>query len=263
MAVQIHPTALVDPRAQIGLDVVIGAYSVIGPDVVIGDRTQIGSHTLIEGRTTIGVDNQIGHHLVLGAAPQDKKYAGEPTSLVIGDRNSIREFCSFHRGTSQDGGVTRVGNDNWIMGYVHLAHDCQIHNHTILASNVQLAGHVHVMDYAIVGGMSGTHQFVKIGAHAMVGGGAILHQDIPPFVMASGNPCKTFGINSEGLKRRGFTTAQIMAIKRAYKAIYRQDLSIEAAAAKINEAAALDADSAAYLHLMSAFITTSERGITR
>ena len=263
MAVQIHPSALVDARAQIGADVVIGPFTIIGEHVSIGDRTQIGAHNVIEGHTTIGADNQIGHHAVLGAAPQDKKYAGEPTQLIIGDRNLIREFCSFHRGTAQDDGITRVGDDNWIMGYVHLAHDCQIHNHTILASNAQLAGHVHVFDHAIVGGMTGVHQFVKIGAHAMIGGGSALHQDVPPFVMATGTPCKPFGINSEGLKRRGFTPEQISAIKRAYKAIYRQDLKVEEAIAKIDEMAAQDADAAVHLQLLSAFVAASTRGIIR
>lgn len=263
MAVQIHSTALVDQKAQLGHDVVVGAFTIIGPDVVIGDRTKIGAHTVIEGHTIIGADNDMGHHLVLGVAPQDKKYAGEPTSLEIGDRNLVREFCSFHRGTIQDESVTKVGNDNWIMGYVHLAHDCQIYNHTILASNVQLAGHVHIQDYAIMGGMSGAHQFVKVGAHAMIGGGAILYKDIPPFVTASGNPCKAFGINSEGLKRRGFTSEQIMAIKRAYKAIYRQDLTVEQAIIKINEQALSDEGSSEHLYLMTNFLTNAHRGIAR
>ena len=262
MAVQIHPTALVDAKAQIGVDVTIGPFTIVGEHVVIGDRTQIGAHNVIEGHTRIGSDNNIGHHTVLGAAPQDKKYAGEATALEIGDRNLIREFCSFHRGTTQDDGVTRVGNDNWIMGYVHLAHDCQIHNHTILASNAQLAGHVQVFDHAIIGGVTGVHQFVRIGAHAMIGGGSALHQDVPPFVMATGTPCKPFGPNTEGLKRRGFTPEQILAIKRAYKIVYRQDLSIEQAILKINEAAAADPASADALRLLSTFLASSDRGIT-
>lgn len=263
MAVHIHPTALIEEGAHIGTDVTIGAYTLVGANVRIGDRTQIGAHNVIEGDTTIGEDNQIGHHVVLGSAPQDKKYAGEPTHLTIGDRNLIREFCSFHRGTTQDQGVTVVGNDNWIMGYVHLAHDCVIGDHTILASNAQLAGHVEVGDWAIVGGMAGAHQFVKIGAHAMVGGGSIMLKDVPPFVLSSGNPAAPFGINSEGLKRRGFTSEQIMSIKRAYKAIYRQDLSIEQAIAAIHAAAADEPNSAAALHLMGAFLTQATRGIIR
>lgn len=263
MAVQIHPTALVDAHAQIGVDVVVGPFSIIGADVVIGDRTQVGAHNVIEGHTTIGADNQIAHHVVLGSAPQDKKYAGEPTRLEIGDRNLIREFCSFHRGTSQDKGVTRIGHDNWIMGYVHLAHDCVIANHTILASNVQLAGHVEVGDFAILGGMSGAHQFVKVGAHAMTGGGAILYKDVPPYVMASGSPAKPFGINSEGLKRRGFSPEAIMAIKRAYKAIYRQELTVEQAIVAIQSAAASDAEHASELTVFSDFLISATRGIIR
>ena len=263
MAVQIHPTALVDKGAELGVNVSIGPYSIIGANVVIGDDTSIGAHNVIEGRTRIGCANQIGHHITLGGVPQDKKFAGEPTELIIGDRNVIREFCSFHLGTTQDKGVTRIGDDNWIMGYVHLAHDCVIGDHTILASNVQLAGHVEVHDHAIIGGMSGAHQFVKIGAHAMVGGGTILLKDIPPFVMASGNTAVPHGINSEGLKRRGFVTEQIMAIKRAYKAIYRQELTLEQAILKINEAAAAEPLSADALMLMSAFLSHSTRGITR
>lgn len=263
MAVQIHPTALIDKGAELGANVSIGPYSIIGAHVVVGDDTSIGAHNIIEGHTSIGRANQIGHHITLGGVPQDKKYAGEPTELIIGDRNVIREFCSFHLGTTQDNGVTRIGDDNWIMGYVHLAHDCVIGNQTILASNVQLAGHVEVHDHAIIGGMSGAHQFVKIGAHAMVGGGSVLLKDIPPFVMASGNTAVPHGINSEGLKRRGFSTEQIMAIKRAYKAIYRQELTLEQAILKINEAAAADPLTADSLMLLSAFLSNSTRGITR
>lgn len=265
MAVQIHPTALIEAGAQIGTDVVIGAFTLIGADVIIGDRTNIGAHNVIEGHTTIGADNQIGHHVVLGSAPQDKKYAGEPTRLQIGDRNLIREFCSFHRGTVQDQGVTIVGDDNWIMGYVHLAHDCVIGNNTILASNAQLAGHVEVGDWAIMGGMSGAHQFVKVGAHSMVGGGAILYKDVPPYVMASGSPATPFGINSEGLKRRGFSSEQIMAIKRAYKVIYRQDLTVEQAIAAIEASmtSVEDSNVALSVRLMSNFLTQATRGIIR
>ncbi|TDR31678.1 acyl-ACP--UDP-N-acetylglucosamine O-acyltransferase [Hydromonas duriensis] len=261
MAVQIHPTAIVEQGAQLGEDVVIGAYSIIGAQVSIGDRTHVGSHSIIEGITDIGVDNQIGHHVLLGGPPQDKKYAGEPTRLSIGDRNSIREFTSVHRGTVQDKGVTIVGNDNWIMGYVHLAHDCVIGNHTILASNAQLAGHIHVGDWAIMGGLTGSHQFVKVGAHAMVGGGSVLHKDVPPFVMISGNPATPFGVNSEGMRRRGFTQEQIMAVKRAYKAIYRQDLTIEQAIEAITASA--QPDTASVLNLMTTFLTQATRGIVR
>lgn len=263
MSTQIHATALVDPKAQLAEDVSIGAYSVIGPDVVIGTGTQIGAHTIIEGHATIGADNIIGHHILLGGVPQDKKYAGEPTQLVIGDRNTIREFCSFHLGTTQDEGITSIGDDNWIMGYVHLAHDCRVGNHTILASNAQFAGHVQIQDWAIVGGMSGVHQFVKIGAHAMIGGGSILLKDVAPYVMIGGSPSAAFGINSEGLKRRGYTPEQIAAIKRAYKMVFRQDLTIEQAVEAIDVAAQADPANSAVMHLMSDFLRISDRGIIR
>ena len=263
MSTQIHATALVDPNAQLAEGVSVGAFSVIGPNVVIGAGTQIGSHTIIEGHTTIGADNVIGHHILLGGVPQDKKYAGEPTRLVIGDRNTIREFCSFHLGTAQDEGVTLIGNDNWIMGYVHLAHDCRVGNHTILASNAQLAGHVHVQDWVIIGGMTGVHQFVKIGAHAMVGGGSILLKDVAPYVMIGGSPSAAFGINSEGLKRRGYTSEQISAIKRAYKMVFRQDLTTEQAVEAIDAATLVDPENAAVMRVMSDFLRISDRGITR
>ena len=263
MTTHIHATAIVDPKAQLGEGVSVGPFSIIGPDVVIGNGTEIGSHTVIEGHTSIGADNHIGHHVLLGGVPQDKKYAGEPTRLEIGDRNTIREFCSFHLGTTQDEGVTRVGDDNWIMGYVHLAHDCRVGNHTILASNAQLAGHVQVHDWAIVGGMSGVHQFVKIGAHAMVGGGSILLKDVAPYVMIGGSPSAAFGINSEGLKRRGYTPEQISAIKRAYKVVFRQDLTIEQAIAAIEELAQADESNAPVMRLMSEFLRTADRGIIR
>ncbi len=263
MTLNIHPTALIDPQAQLADGVMVGAYSVIGPNVVIGKDTQIGSHTLIEGHTRIGEGNQIGHHILLGGAPQDKKYAGEPTQLIIGDRNTIREFTSVHTGTAQDEGITQIGSDNWIMGYVHIAHDCRVGDKTILASNAQLAGHVHVHDWAIVGGMTGVHQFVKIGAHAMVGGGTVLHKDVVPYVLISGNPGAAFGINSEGLKRRGYTPEQIMAIKRAYKMIFRQELTIEQAKEAIESAAAQDELSAEALQVMSKFLGLADRGIVR
>jgi UDP-N-acetylglucosamine acyltransferase len=259
----IHPTALVDPLAQLAENVQVGAYSFIGPDVEVGAGTHIGMHSVIEGHTRVGVDNRIGHHVLLGGAPQDKKYAGEPTRLDIGDRNTIREFTSVHLGTTQDSGITSIGSDNWIMGYVHIAHDCVIGSHTILASNAQLAGHVHVGDWAIVGGMTGVHQFVQIGAHAMVGGGSVLHKDVVPYVMISGNPGTVFGINSEGLKRRGFAPEVIMAIKRAYKSIFRQDLTIDDAIDAIERAAQADAASAPSLEVMAKFLARASRGIVR
>jgi len=196
---KIHPTAIVEPGADIHDSAEIGAYSIIGANVVIGARTRVGPHVVIDGNTSIGEDNVFYQFSSIGAPPQDKKYAGEPTRLEIGDRNTIREFCTFNRGTVQDVGVTRLGNDNWMMAYVHLAHDCQIGNHTIFANNAQLAGHVQVDDWAIMGGFSNVHQFCKIGAHAMVGMSTSLTQDVPPYVILSGNPAQAHGINSEGL----------------------------------------------------------------
>ncbi len=225
----VHPTAIVHPGARIGPGVSIGAYSLVGEHVEIGDNTWIGPHVVVGGHTRIGCNNRIFQFNSIGEMPQDKKYAGEPTRLEIGDRNTIREFCTFNCGTAQDVGVTRLGHDNWVMAYVHLAHDCQVGSNTIFANNAQLAGHVHVGDWAILGGFTVVHQFVRIGAHSMTAMGTILLQDLPPYVTASGNPCAPHGINSEGLKRRGFSSAAIMAIKRAYKAVYKSGLKLDEA----------------------------------
>jgi UDP-N-acetylglucosamine acyltransferase len=225
----IHPTAIVDPRAQLAPDVAVGPYSVIGADVEIGAGTRIGPHVVIEGRTRIGASNFIHSFCSLGAAPQDKKYGDEPTALEIGDRNTIREFCTFNRGTAQDAGVTRLGSDNWIMAYVHIAHDCQVGDNTVFANNAQLAGHVVVGDFAILGGYTGAHQFVSIGAHSITGVGTVLLQDLPPYVTAAGNTAKPYGINGEGLKRRGFSPKAIGAIKSAYKTLYKSGLTLEQA----------------------------------
>lgn len=260
MPTLIHPTALVDAGARLGENVEIGAYAVIGADVEIGDGTTVGPHTVIEGPTRIGRDNRIFQFASLGAAPQDKKYGGEPTRLEIGDRNTIREFCTFNRGTSQDAGITRVGDDNWIMAYVHLAHDCQVGDHTIFANNAQLAGHVHVGDWAILGGFTVVHQFVRIGAHCITGMGTILLQDVPPFVTASGNPAAPHGINSEGLKRRGYSAETIAAIKRAYKTLYRSGLKLDEAVAAIAAEAQGDLP---LLQVLSDFLTVPGRGILR
>ena len=255
----IHQTAIVHPGARLGANVSVGAYSIIGEYVQIGDNTEIGPHVVIEGHTTIGRDNRIFQFCSIGAEPQDKKYAGEPTRLEIGDRNVIREFCTFNLGTIQDGGVTRLGNDNWIMAYVHLAHDCQVGNHTIFANNAQLAGHCHVDDHAILGGFTVVHQFVRIGAHSMTGMGTILFQDLPPYVTAAGNTASPYGINSEGLKRRGFSSEAVMALKRAYRAIYKSGLTLEEAKAK------LEADLAKHpeYQLLLDFLAVSKRGIVR
>lgn len=260
MSTLIHPTALIDAGARLGENVSIGAYTVIGADVEIGDGTTVGPHVVIEGPTRIGRDNRIFQFASLGAAPQDKKYGGEPTRLEIGDRNTIREFCTFNRGTAQDAGVTRVGDDNWIMAYVHLAHDCQVGDHTIFANNAQLAGHVHVGDWAILGGFTVVHQFVRIGAHCITGMGTILLQDVPPFVTASGNPAAPHGINGEGLKRRGYSAETIASIKRAYKTLYRSGLKLDEAVAAIAAEAQGDL---APLTVLSDFLTAPGRGILR
>ena len=225
----IHPTAIVHPGAQIAPDADVGAYSVIDEHVTVGPGTRIGHHCVISGRTRLGRNNKIASFVSLGGPPQDKKYGGEPTALEIGDDNSIREFCTFNTGTVQDVGTTRLGSRNWIMAYVHLAHDCQVGNDTIFANNAQLAGHVHVGDFAILGGFTLAHQFVKIGAHSITGLGTVLLQDLPPFVMVSGNPASTHGINSEGLRRRGFSVQSIEELRRAYKTLYRSGLSFEEA----------------------------------
>jgi UDP-N-acetylglucosamine acyltransferase len=256
---RIHPTAIVDPNARIADGVEIGAYSLIGANVEIGANTVVGPHVVIDGHTKIGVENRIFQFCSIGAAPQDKKYAGEDTRLEIGDRNTIRESCTFNLGTVQDGGVTRVGNDNWIMAYVHVAHDCMIGNNVIFANSVQLAGHVHVGDYAILGGLSGVHQFVRIGAHSMAGMTTSLAQDLPPYVMVSGNPAHTHGINSEGLKRRGFSAEGIAALRRAYKTLYKSGLRLEEARAAL----AAEQETHPELRPLVEFISVSGRGIVR
>ena len=268
---RVHPTALVDAGAELADDVVIGPYSLVGAEVRIGAGTHVGSHCVIEGRTTIGRDNRIFSHNAIGAAPQDMKYRDEPTALEIGDRNTIREFCTFNRGTVQDGGVTRLGSDNWIMAYVHLAHDVQVGNRTILANNATLAGHVHVGDWAIVGGLSGVHQFCKIGAHAMVGFQSHVSQDVPPYMTVSGHPLAVHGVNLEGLRRRGFGRERLAAIKQMHRILYRDGLTLEAAKAALagqtpdtadipaEERDGLRADRAVLLD----FLDRSTRGIVR
>lgn len=255
----IHPTAIIHEGAKLAAGVSVGAYSIIGEHVEIGANTWIGPHVVVTGHTRIGSDNRIFQFSSIGEQPQDKKYAGETTYLEIGDRNTIREFCTLNCGTSQDVGVTRIGSDNWIMAYVHIAHDCQVGNQIVLANSVNLAGHVHVGDWAILGGYTGVHQFCRVGAHSFCGGGTILLQDLPPYVMAAGDPCKTHGINSEGLKRRGFSSPAIMAIKRAYKALYRQGLSLDDAKAQIGAAVGETPE----LQIMLDFISVPGRGFVR
>ncbi|QDX80501.1 acyl-[acyl-carrier-protein]--UDP-N-acetylglucosamine O-acyltransferase [Denitratisoma sp. DHT3] len=256
---RIHPTAIVHPHARLGADVVIGAYTMVGEHVEIGDRTEVGPHVVVEGHTRIGCENRIFQFASIGAAPQDKKYAGEPTRLEIGDRNVIREFCTFNRGTTQDAGVTRLGDDNWIMAYVHLAHDCQVGNRAIFANNAQLAGHTHVGDWVILGGFTAVHQFVRIGAHSMTALGTILLQDLPPYVMASGNTAEPHGINSEGLKRRGFAPEAVAAIRRAYKTLYKSGLKLDEARAAIAESAQTQPE----LRILADFLAEPGRGIVR
>jgi UDP-N-acetylglucosamine acyltransferase len=259
MLEKIHPTALIDPKAELDSSVEVGAYSVIGAGVRVGANTRIGSHVVLKGPTTIGKNNQIFQYSSLGEQPQDKKYKDEPTELVIGDGNTIREFCTFNRGTVQDKGVTSIGNDNWIMAYVHIAHDCTIGSNTIFANNSSLAGHVDIHDYAILGGFTLIHQFCKIGSHVITAVGSVVFKDIPPYVTAAGYDAKPHGINAEGLKRRGFTADEITQIKRAYKALYRNGLSLEEAKVEL---AAMHAISNK-IELLSDFLTLSTRGIIR
>jgi UDP-N-acetylglucosamine acyltransferase len=255
----IHPTAIVHPGAKLGPDVSVGPYSIIGGEVELGANTDVGPHVVIDGRTRIGRDNRIFPFCSIGAAPQDKKYAGEPTAVEIGDRNTIREFCTINCGTAQDAAVTRLGNDNWIMAYVHLAHDCQVGNNTIFANNAQLAGHVRVGDYAILGGFTVVHQFVSIGAHSITAMGTILLQDLPPYVTAAGNTAKPHGINSEGMKRRGFAPEALAAIKSAYKTLYKSGLTLDQA----RQALAMQAQTRAEVGLFLEFLRDSRRGIVR
>jgi len=255
----VHPSAIVDPGARLGRGVTVGPYSVIGPKVEIGEGTWVGAHVVLDGRLRIGRDNKIFHFASLGAPPQDKKYAGEDTAVEIGDGNTIREYVTINRGTALDAGVTRVGSDNWIMAYVHFAHDCQIGNHTIFANACQLAGHVTVGDWAIFGATTLVHQFVHIGAHAFTGMGTYLPQDLPPFVTAAGNMARPYGINSEGLKRRGFSPEAIAGLKRAYRTLYRSGLGLEEARLQLSE----QVSSCPQVRDILEFLARSKRGIIR
>jgi UDP-N-acetylglucosamine acyltransferase len=259
----IHPTAVIEAGAELAEDVDVGPFAVIGARVRVGRATRIGAHAVLSGRTTIGARNRIFPFCALGDIPQDKKYRDEDTELVIGDDNTIREYVTMNLGTTQDGGVTRVGSDNWIMAYVHIAHDCQVGSHIILANGVQLAGHVHVGDWAILGGITGVHQFVHVGAHAMTGAGTTLLQDLPPFVICNGNPAEPHGINVEGLKRRGFSAASISALRRGYKLLYKDGNTIAQAAQALDALAAEAGEAAPHLRELRDFIVGSQRGITR
>ena len=261
----IHPTALIAPQAQLDSSVSVGPYAVIGPHVRVGAGTSIGAHCVIEGHTTIGQNNQIFQFNSLGAIPQDKKYAGEPCELVIGDNNTIREFCTFNIGSPGGGGVTRIGNDNWIMAYVHLAHDCLVGNHTIFANNSQLAGHVEVGDWVILGGLTVAHQFVRIGAHAMTAMCSLLFADVPPFVMTQGQPAGARSMNFEGLRRRGFDADAIARVKQMHKLLYRSDLPLQQACEKMATLQNAAGELAAEVQMMLDFLAAvpPQRGIVR
>ena len=255
----IHPTAIVDARARLGAGVSVGPFSVIDGDVQVGEGTSIGAHNVITGHTTIGRDNRIYHFCSIGEANQDKKYGGEPTALVLGDRNTIREYCTLNRGTVQDAGTTRIGSDNWIMAYSHVAHDCQVGDHVVFANGTTLGGHVHVGEHATLGGYTGVHQRVRLGAHVMIGAGCILVQDVVPYVTVGGVPPAAHGINVEGLKRRGFSPEAIAALRRAYKTLFKSGLTLAEARAELDRQAAEAPEVAAVV----AFLATSTRGILR
>ena len=255
----IHPTAIIDPKAELDSSVKVGAYTIIGPNVQIGAGSEIGPHAVIEGHTTIGENNRIFQFASLGAIPQDKKYRGEPTRLIIGNGNTIREFTTFNLGTVTGIGETRIGDDNWIMAYCHLAHDCVIGSHTIFANNASLAGHVTIGDYVILGGYTLVFQFCQIGDYAMTAFAAGVHKDVPPYFMAAGYRAEPAGINSEGMRRNGFTPEQITNVKNAYKALYRQGLSYEEARSQVAQAA----ETAPELAVLRDFLADSQRSIIR
>ena len=255
----IHPTAIVDPTALVDTDVAIGPYSVIGPEVQIGQGTRIGSHVVLKGPTQIGSQCEVFQFASIGDAPQDKKYTGEPTRLVIGQGNTIREYVTINRGTVQDEGVTEIGDHNWIMAYVHIAHDCRVGNHTVFANNATLAGHVQIGDYVVLGGATLIHQFCRIGEHAFTAYASRINKDVPPFITVSEGKSKPCGLNSEGLRRRGFTTEDIQSLKDAYRVLYRSDLSLEDAIIDLKE---LESTSRHILTLRQ-FLESGKRSIVR
>ena len=256
---RIHPTAVIHPKAQLDSSVSVGAYSIIGEHVQIGANTEIGPHAVIEGHTQIGENNRIFQFASLGAEPQDKKYRGEPTRLIIGNGNTIREFTTFNTGTVTGIGETRIGDDNWIMAYCHLAHDCVIGSHTIFANNSSLAGHVEIGDYVVLGGYTLVFQFCRIGDYAMTAFAAGIHKDVPPYFMAAGYRAEPAGLNSEGMRRNGFSAEQIANVKHAYKEIYLRDLPLEEAKANIDKLAETQPE----LLVLRDFLNTSKRGIVR
>jgi UDP-N-acetylglucosamine acyltransferase len=255
----IHKSAVIDPSAVIGDNVKIGPYSIIGKDVELGDGCEIASHVVIQGPTKIGKENRIFQFASVGDEPQDKKYAGEPTRLEIGDRNTIREGCTINRGTTQDTGVTKIGDDNWIMAYVHIAHDCVVGNNVILANNTSLAGHVHVGDHAILGGFTLVHQFCSIGAHCFSGMNSVISKDVPPYLMVSGHMASAHGLNSEGLKRRGFSAEALKSLKDAYRVIFRQGNTLKTSISTLEPVA----ENSAEVAVMLDFLKNVKRGIVR
>jgi UDP-N-acetylglucosamine acyltransferase len=256
---RIHPSALVDPRAELAADVDVGAFAIVGPEVVIGAGTVIAAHAMVTGRTTLGARNRIFPFVTIGDIPQDRKYGGEPTATAIGDDNVIREYTSVHAGTAQDRGVTTIGSGNWLLAYTHIAHDCVVGSNTTFSNNAQLAGHVVIGDWVTMGGFTGVHQFCRVGAHAMIAAGSIVLQDVPPFVTAAGYPAKPHGTNNEGLRRRGFSGEDILAVRRAYKTLYRENLSLDEARAQLAAAAVLQP----LLAPLVEFIGQAGRGIIR
>ena len=256
---RVHPTAIVAASAELAGDVVIGPYSIVGAGTAIGEGTSIGAHVVIADRTRIGRGNRVFQFASVGEIPQDRKYTGDPTRTVIGDRNVIREFVTIHAGTAQDKGVTTIGDGNWLLAYSHVAHDCVIGNETTFSNNAQLAGHVIIDDYAVLGGFVGVHQFCRVGAHAMLAAGSIVLQDVPPYVTVAGSPATPRGTNSEGLRRRGFGGDEIAAIRRAYKTLYRQGLALDDARAEIAAAAV----AVPALRALAVFLETPGRGIIR
>jgi len=260
---KIHATAIVEPGAELAAGVEIGAYSIVGGRVRIGAGTIVGPHCVIEGRTTIGRDNRISQFNSIGGVPQDKKYAGEDTALEIGDRNTIREFCTINVGTAQDAAMTRIGDDNWIMNCVHIAHDCRVGSQTIIAGYSGLAGHVQLGDWAIVGGQSGLLQFVRVGAHAMIGFQSHVSQDVPPFMMVDGHPLAVRGFNAEGMRRRGFSVERIAAVKQMHRLLYRDGLTLDEARARIAALAESIPEAAEDARLVGDFIASARRGIAR
>ena len=260
---RIHPTAIVDGAAELAASVEIGPYAIVGAGVRVDEGTTIGAHCVIEGPSSFGTNNRIAPYCALGGAPQDKKYRGEPTELQVGNGNTIREYCNFNRGTTQDAGVTRIGDGNWFMANVHVAHDCQVGSHTVMANYAALAGHVQLGDWTIVGGLSGIHQFCRVGAHVMIGFSSAVAQDVPPFMMVDGNPLAVRGVNAEGLRRRGFDAQRLGGIKQMHRLLYRQGLTLEQATVAIAQLVDALPEAADDVQLMLGFLGSAKRGIVR